>query len=166
MVVQPVDGVGLARVTQLINKTNQFNLVTRRLTEAQVAAMMRDPSWVTMQVRLADRFGDNGVIAVVTARVSGSEAVIEDWLMSCRVLGRRVEEACLQALVEMVKGGFPGVKRLVGTYRATEKNGMVQGMYPRLGFAAAGEARWTLEVGGYRVEELPIEVDVLREALV
>ena len=166
MVAAPIDEMSLARVTQLINKTNQFNLTTARLTEAEVCGTMRDPKFVTMQVRLADRFGDNGMIAVVMARVSGSEAVIEEWLMSCRVLGRRVEEACLNALVEACEAR--GVKRLVGVYRPTEKNGMVREMYGALGFArvAGEESRWVLELEGYRARVVPIVVDVMREALV
>ena len=98
---QPFDGVSLARVTQLINKTNQFNLMTERLCETEVAARMNDPRVVTpLQARLTDRFGDNGIIAVLIARVCGTDAVIETWLMSCRVLGRKVEEACLNVLAE------------------------------------------------------------------
>lgn len=169
MVAAPIDLMSLTRVTQLINKTNQFNLTTVRLTEAEVCATMRDPKFLTLQVRLADRFGDNGMIAVVLARVSGSEAVIEEWLMSCRVLGRRVEEACLNALVEACEAR--GVKRLVGVYRPTEKNGMVREMYGALGFARVagedgGETRWVLELEGYRARVVPIAVDAMGEALV
>jgi len=169
MAAAPIDDMSLARVTQLINKTNQFNLTTMRLTEAEVCGTMRDPKFVTMQVRLTDRFGNNGIIAVLLARVSGSEAVIEEWLMSCRVLGRRVEEACLNALVEACEAR--GVRRLVGVYRPTEKNGMVREMYGALGFARvasedAGETRWVLELEEYQARAVPIVVDVMREALV
>jgi FkbH-like protein len=169
MVAAPIDDMSLARVTQLINKTNQFNLTTMRLTQAEVCGTMHDPKFVTMQVRLTDRFGDNGIIAVLIARVTGSEAVIEEWLMSCRVLGRRVEEACLNALVEMCE--VRGVKRLVGVYRPTEKNGMVREMYGALGFERAagedaGETRWVLELAEFEPRVVPIAVDVLREALV
>ena len=164
MTAAPFDAVGLTRVTQLINKTNQFNLTTVRLTEAEVCAKMRDPKFVTLQVRLVDRFGDNGVIAVLMARVNGAEAVIEEWLMSCRVLGRRVEEACLNVIVEMCAAR--GVRRLVGVYKPTEKNGMVHEMYGALGFEAAGEGRWVLDLNGFEARAVPIRVELLREALV
>jgi len=169
MTVAPFDDLSLARVTQLINKTNQFNLTTVRLTEAEVCGAMRDPKFVTLQVRLVDRFGDNGVIAVMMARVNGAEVVIEQWLMSCRVLGRRVEEACLNTLVEACEAR--GVRRLVGLYKPTEKNGMVREMYAGLGFervsaVEGGESRWELKLDGFEARVVPIEVDVVREALV
>jgi FkbH-like protein len=137
LVYNPFDKIGLARVTQLINKTNQFNLTTRRYTEAEVVAVMQDPRAVTLQMRLLDRFGDNGIIAILIARMrDDQEAVIDTWLMSCRVLGRQVEEACLNILVEHTKA--IGAKRLVGEYLPTAKNGMVADLYPRLGFEPAG----------------------------
>ncbi len=169
MTAQPFDDVGLARVTQLINKTNQFNLTTRRYAEAEVAALMREPGVVTLQVRLLDRFGDNGIIAILIARANGAEADIETWLMSCRVLGRNVEEACLNVLVEQATG--LGVRRLVGLYRPTEKNGMVRELYRTLGFELAeteesGATRWTLDLDGYEPKPVPMQVQVMREATV
>jgi FkbH-like protein len=127
------DTMNLQRITQLINKTNQFNVMTERLSEAEVVDRMNDRRWLTLHARLADRFGDNGLIAILMARVEGDEAVIESWLMSCRVLGRGVEEACLNLLAAMAKRA--GAERLVGQYRATAKNGMVKTLYPKLGFA-------------------------------
>jgi FkbH-like protein len=171
LTAQPFDSVGLVRVTQLINKTNQFNLTTERLTEAEVAERMRDPQRVTLQVRLADRFGDNGIIAILIARVGGGdaliEATIETWLMSCRVLGRRVEEACLNVLAE--RCAELGATRLIGLYRPTEKNGMVREMYRSLGFElldedAAGATRWTLNLRGYTPNQVPMKVDCVLEA--
>jgi FkbH-like protein len=162
MTAQPFDSVGLTRVTQLINKTNQFNLMTERLTEDEVASRMHDPKRLTLQVRLADRFGDNGVIAVLIARVNGTDAMIETWLMSCRVLGRRVEEACLNVLAE--RCAEMGAERLIGLYRPTEKNGMVRQMYRSLGFTllseeATGESRWCLPLAGFVSRSAPMQVD-------
>jgi len=169
LIAQPFDSVGLTRVTQLINKTNQFNLTTQRHTEAEVTALMRNPKVVTLQVRLLDRFGDNGIIAILVARASGAEAEIETWLMSCRVLGRNVEEACLNVLVE--QAGAMGVRRLVGIYRPTEKNGMVREMYRTLGFELteteeSGATRWTLNLEDYEPRPVPMHVEVVREAAV
>jgi FkbH-like protein len=169
MIAGPVDAMSLARVTQLVNKTNQFNLMTERLSEAEVSARMNDPRWITLQARLTDRFGDNGIIAVLMARVEGPEAVIETWLMSCRVLGRGVEEACLNLLAEAAMA--KGARRMVGMYRPTEKNGMVREMYGGLGFRKVheeddGAARWELELDGFVPRPVTIDVNALREAAV
>jgi FkbH-like protein len=132
----PVGQAELARVTQLINKTNQFNLTTRRYTEVDVERIAADPSSVSLALRLRDRFGDNGVISVVLARPDASlppgELLIDTWLMSCRVLGRQVEEAVLDVLTHAAAQA--GGRALVGEYRPTPRNGMVAEHYRRLGF--------------------------------
>jgi FkbH-like protein len=164
MTVQAVDSMSLARVTQLVNKTNQFNVMTERMTEPEVAAMMNDPKAAALQVRLADRFGDNGIIAVLMARVDADgSAVITNWLMSCRVLGRRVEEACLNVLAE--RCAEMGTARLIGMYRPTEKNSMVKDLYGRLGFSklsedSDGSSRWQLALKDYVAQPTPIEVEI------
>ena len=167
----PITEANLQRVVQLINKTNQFNVTTRRYTEEEVRSVMASPRSVTLQVRLRDRFGDNGVVAVVIARSMDGNAtvldtvnvaVIETWLMSCRVLGRRLEEACLQVLVDALAAR--GVRRLQGVYRPTAKNGMVRDLYPRLGFAAdaattcPGEEGYVLELAEYAPPAVPMRV--------
>jgi FkbH-like protein len=128
------DRIGMPRITQLINKSNQFNLTTRRYTEQQVRAVMDDPRALGLQLRLHDRFGDNGVIAIVIARLAEAGTLtIDAWLMSCRVLGRQVEEATLNLLVEQARA--LGAERLLGRYVPTERNGMVCQHYERLGFS-------------------------------
>jgi FkbH-like protein len=126
------DDVGRARIAQLINKSNQFNLTTRRYTEAEVAAAERDPDAFTLQVRLTDSFGDNGMISVLICRRQDDAWDIDTWLMSCRVLGRKVEAAVLAELV--AQGRAKGVKRLLGRYLPTEKNQLVADHYSKLGF--------------------------------
>ncbi len=129
------DRIGLARIVQLINKSNQFNLTTHRYTEAEVLAVMDDPDAFGLQLRLIDRFGDNGVIAIVIGRKAGDrDLVIDTWLMSCRVLGRQVEEATLDLIARQAR--LLGARRLIGQYIPTKKNGMVKDHYARLGFAA------------------------------
>ena len=127
----------LARSTQLINKTNQFNLTTRRYSEAEVERIANDPGAVALAIRLADKFGDNGLISVVLARpdsrIGANELLIDSWLMSCRVLGRQVEDAVLEVLASAAAAA--GYRALIGEYRPTERNGMVAEHYPRLGFA-------------------------------
>ena len=165
----PIDELSLARVTQLINKTNQFNLTTLRLAEAEVRTILHDPSYLTLQFSLKDRFGDNGIIAVLIARVEGAEAAIEEFLMSCRVLGRRVEEACMNALVETCEAR--GIRRLRGIYRPTPKNAIVRDLFPSLGFEPIAsdkqrETIWSLAIPTYTPRSVPIEADITREALV
>ncbi|TNC13296.1 HAD-IIIC family phosphatase [Methylobacterium terricola] len=152
------DAVGLPRIVQLVNKTNQFNLTTRRLREAEAAALIDDPDAVTLQLRLTDRLGDNGVIAVVIGRLAERDLNVETWLMSCRVLGRRVEEGTLSALA--AEAARRGARRLVGLYRPSGRNGMVADLYPRLGFTADGEGRWVLDLAGYAPPgDLPMVVE-------
>jgi FkbH-like protein len=145
----------VARIAQLINKTNQFNLTTRRYTEAEVRAMMDDPSLLTFAARLTDRLGDNGLTSVVIGRMVRHEsdmiAEIDTWLMSCRIFGRRVEHAMLSVVAKDARAA--GATRLVGRYRPTAKNGIVKDLYPGFGFAphgadpASGETAWVLPLG-------------------
>ena len=155
------DAVGLQRIVQLINKTNQFNLTTRRYSEADVRAIMDDPDCFGLQLRLIDRYGDNGIIAIVIGKRKGDDLMIDTWLMSCRVLGRQVEEATLGLIVEAAKK--LGANRIVGEYIPTAKNGMVRDHYSKLGFALVanletGGTRWALDQKHYVPGELYIVV--------
>jgi FkbH-like protein len=129
------DRVGQARTVQLINKTNQFNLTTRRVTDEEVAALIEDERALTLQIRLTDTFGDNGIIAIVIGNFEpGTRDIrIDTWLMSCRVLGRRMEEETLNLVARQARA--LGARRLIGVYRPTAKNGMVRDHYRKLGFA-------------------------------
>ncbi len=128
------DPVGRQRIVQLINKTNQFNLTTRRHGDEDVARMMEDPDTIGLQIRLLDRFGDNGIIAIVIGRrAAPHDLTLDTWLMSCRVLGRQVEAATLNLVAAQAQA--MGAKRLIGEYLPTQKNGMVRDHYEKLGFA-------------------------------
>lgn len=165
--IAPFDAVGRTRIAQLINKSNQFNLTTRRYTEADVAAMEADPDVFTMQVRLTDRFGDNGMISVVifrAAEIGGERAWLCDtWLMSCRVLKRRVEEAVLGAAVAAAREA--GVTALYGDWLPSPKNAMVEDHFPKLGFTETGPAgdggrRFRLALADHAAPELPMQIEV------
>jgi FkbH-like protein len=160
--LKPFDAVGRARISQLVNKSNQFNLTTQRYTEAQIAAFEADPSYFTLQVRLADRFGDSGMISVIIFRKDGADWVNDTWLMSCRVLGRRVEEAVLAEVAQAARA--EGAKRLVGRYLPSPKNKMVARHYNKLGFALAeetaeGATTWVLDLAAYQPPELPMQLE-------
>jgi FkbH-like protein len=130
--IGPFSAVYLERITQLINKTNQFNLTTKRYTSAEVESISRDPGFVTLYGRLADRFGDNGLVSVLIGSVSGDTVELDLWLMSCRVLNREMEFAMFDALVEQCQA--QGIRRIVGVYIPSKKNKMVAGHYAGLGF--------------------------------
>jgi FkbH-like protein len=161
MTVTPFDAVGRTRIVQLISKSNQFNLTTRRYNQAEIEALERDPSVLTLQVRLSDVFGDNGMISVVICRPRSAEVwEIDTWLMSCRVLGRGVERMVLNEVLHHARAR--GVRSLVGVYRPTERNAMVAGHYEGLGFtllasAASGETEWCLSTS-HEVELAPMQV--------
>jgi FkbH-like protein len=156
------DATGLPRIVQLINKTNQFNLTTRRYDEADVRAVMQDPRGFGLQLRLLDRFGDNGIIAILIGRRGENEdLLIDTWLMSCRVLGRQVESASLNLIVAEARR--LGARRLIGEYLPSAKNGMVKDHYTKLGFTeiareADGASRAALELAQFTPIETFIEV--------
>ncbi len=141
--ILPFDKESAARITQLINKTNQFNLTTRRYTRAEVDSLIGDPEHVTLYGRLTDKFGDDGIVALIIGTVHGSELEIDLWLMSCRVLKRGMEYAMFDALVDAACAA--GCVSLRGKYIPSAKNAMVKDLYPELGFTRDGDA-WTLEL--------------------
>ncbi|WP_432564576.1 HAD-IIIC family phosphatase [Kineococcus sp. SYSU DK003] len=136
-----------ARVAQLLGKTNQFNLTTRRHSPADVEAMALDPAWTSVVVRLRDRFADHGIVAVALARRDGEVLDVDSWLMSCRVIGRTLEDEVFGLLVRAAEAA--GCTALRGTYVPSAKNSQVAGLYERLGFTRTsadedGTTRWEL----------------------
>lgn len=145
----PFDEINLQRIVQLINKTNQWNLTTQRLTEGEVRERMTDPAYYTLWVRHQDRFGDNGLIAVLIARQDEASLDIEGWLMSCRVINRGIEDFIFNEVLDEAR--HRDVVSITGTYRPTKKNGMVGKLYEELGFEYVrtekdGSSRWLLPV--------------------
>ena len=162
LIARPFDRVGLQRIVQLINKSNQFNLTTRRYTDEDVLAVMADPDAFGLQLRLLDRFGDNGVIAIIIGRLQETkDLVIDTWVMSCRVLGRQMEPTTLNLIAGQARK--LGARRVVGEYIPTRKNGMVQDHYARLGFTVAaandtGGSRNLLDLATFKPAETFIHV--------
>jgi FkbH-like protein len=149
--IRPFEPVSFARITQLVNKTNQFNLTTRRLTGAEVEALAASPTHFTRTLRLEDRFGDHGLVAVLFGRIAADVLTLDGWLMSCRVLNRGVEQLLLNEVVAAARRS--GVTHIVGSYIPTDRNALVKDLYPQLGFAAAGDDKgvttWRLDVEGF-----------------
>jgi FkbH-like protein len=136
MKVEPVSDLNIERVTQLINKSNQFHLTTRRYTPAQVREIAAAADWRTLTFSLKDKLGDNGLISVILLRRHQDSLAIDTWVMSCRVLQRGVEEFAREALVELARQ--EGCARILGSYIPTAKNSMVEHHYARLGFEPEG----------------------------
>ncbi len=155
----PVTPLNIARVTQLINKTNQFNTTTIRLNEKEVAALAADPGSIVLQFRLVDKFGDNGIVSVVIlAPAEGGSGVLDvvNWVMSCRVFGRQLEDETLNIVVE--EAGRRKVRALRAVFKPTAKNAVIKDLFEKLGFVPDKSAeegpdassRWSLSVADYR----------------
>jgi FkbH-like protein len=151
----PFDVVGRARIAQLIQKSNQFNLTTKRYSEIDVAAIEADAARIGWQVRLKDRFADHGMISVLVVDRGERAWSIDSWLMSCRVLERGVEVAIMGELAQVARRG--GASELIGAYRPTPRNALVKDLYAKLGFEAAetqadGTSLWRLDLSRAQFE--------------
>lgn len=141
--------VYLERITQLINKTNQFNLTTRRYTSGEVEAIAKDPGFITLYGRLADKFGDNGLVSVLIGAITDETLQLDLWLMSCRVLKREMELAMFDGLIEQCQER--GLRKIIGVYIPSKKNRMVAGHYASLGFRSMGETSEGRELWCYDI---------------
>ncbi len=148
--IGPVGDLELDRTLQLIGKSNQFNLTTRRHSAADVERMRASPDWLTRVVKLEDKFGDNGLISVLLAKAEGGALLIDTWLMSCRVLKRGVEHLLLNDIAAAARER--GLSEIIGEYIPTAKNVLVKHHYEALGFTQieaddSGRTRWRLDLG-------------------
>ncbi len=152
------DATGRARIAQLISKSNQFNLTSKRYSEVDVGRFQEATDHFTRQIRLKDVLGDNGMIGVIICKKYEMVWEIDTWLMSCRVLGRRVEEATLLDVAKHAKES--GATKLIGIYSPTIRNIIVKSHYHKLGFIkTSGEhdvETWELDLTQYLPPELPM----------
>ncbi len=135
--IRPFEPLYLDRICQLTNKTNQFNLTTKRYSREELESCMDSGSYLHLYGRLADKFGDNGLVSVILGTVEGAELHLELWLMSCRVLKRDMEKAMLDQLV--AGAADRGITEIFGYYKESPKNALVRDHYPELGFNACGD---------------------------
>ena len=148
-VIKPFEPLYLARIAQLTNKSNQFNLTTKRYTQAEIERCSTDQNYITLYGKLEDKFGDNGVVSVAIGRIEGDILQIELWIMSCRVLKRDMEFAMMDTLVSRCKEY--GIATIKGYYYPTSKNAMVKNFYAIQGFLKEkedenGNAIWYYEI--------------------
>ena len=160
--IKPFVPLYIPRIAQLTNKSNQFNVTTRRCTEGEIANIAHDPAYITLYGRLSDKFGDNGVVSVVFGNIKEDALHIDLWLMSCRVLKRDMEFAMLDTLVEAAKE--KGINTIFGYYYPTAKNGMVKELFAKFGFDKISEDEngntvWELKTSGYEPKNRHILVN-------
>lgn len=153
--------VYIQRITQLTNKSNQFNLTTCRYNEDEIQKVSTSPDHICICGRLLDKFGDNGIVSVVIGKCRDKELDIELWLMSCRVLKRDMELAMLDELVRRAKD--KGITRINGFYYKTHKNSMVAELYSSFGFTLDkkldnGDSEWHLDIEGYENKNKVIKI--------
>lgn len=139
----------MARIAQLTNKSNQFNLTTKRYTQAEIESVAKSDEYITLYGKLEDKFGDNGVVSVVIGRIDGDKLHVDLWIMSCRVLKRNMEFAMMDELVKVCKS--KGINEINGYYYPTAKNSMVKDFYGLQGFSKVSEDRegnteWLFEI--------------------
>jgi FkbH-like protein len=163
-IIRPFDRLDVPRIAQLIAKSNQFNLTTRRRTEAEVFGILANEHFSAFTMRLSDRFGDHGLIAVVVGNAHGEEFIVDTWLMSCRVLKRQVEEEVLNEIVSLARDR--SCTKVIGQYIPSAKNGMVRELYPKMGFTrvreeACGIQVYALDVARY--EALATKIKLKKE---
>ena len=148
-VIAPFEAMYMARIAQLTNKSNQFNLTTKRYSQSEIEAIAQDEKYITLYGKLEDKFGDNGVVSVVIGEVEGNTLHIRLWLMSCRVLKRDMEFAMMDTLVEKCKE--QGIDTIYGYYYPTAKNAMVREFYSLQDFTKTqedeqGNTTWKYEI--------------------
>ena len=147
--IRPFAKVYMARIAQLTNKSNQFNLTTRRYTQAEIEETAQNPEYITLYGKLEDKFGDNGVISVVIGHQQQETLHVDLWIMSCRVLKRDMEYAMMDALVKEARSR--GVTQIRGYYYPTAKNAMVKEFYSLQGFDKIeedeqGNTVWSMQI--------------------
>jgi len=149
--IKSFSSIYLVRISQLINKTNQFNLTTKRYTDGEIEKIASSNSHIKIYGKLTDKYGDNGLIAITIGTIKENQCHINLWLMSCRVLKRDMEFAMLDEVVR--QGKEKGVSEIIGYYYKSAKNNMVSDLYKKFGFKLCGtnneDTIWKLDISNY-----------------
>ena len=160
--IAPFKEIYFDRIAQLTNKTNQFNLTTKRFTLAEISQIAANENYLTLYGRLKDKFGDNGLVSVIIGEIAGDELKIILWLMSCRVLKRGVENIMMNALIKIAAEN--NLCSVTGFYFETKKNSMVKDFYKNFGFKQISQNNndtvWNLKISDYVPQENFIEVNI------
>lgn len=166
-IIEDFKHIYIQRIAQLTNKSNQFNLTTLRCSEDDIRRMQESENYICMCGRLIDKFADNGIVTVVIGEIIGDEIHIRLWLMSCRVFKREMEDVMMNSLVDIAE--VKGVKKIVGYYYPTAKNGMVKEFYANYGYTITsvdddGNTEWEINTDDYmkRSPHMNIEIEVIK----
>lgn len=156
------DPVFLSRIVQLTNKSNQFNLTTRRYQLSEMEEIAANNNYIRLCGSLSDRFGDNGIVSIVIGECTDEIVHIDLWLMSCRVLKRDMEFAMLDEFVRQCRERK--IAKIIGHYYKTNKNAMVKDLYGTFGFTKVkefenGDSTWELETSEYKNKNHIIKVN-------
>lgn len=160
--IRPFEAMYYARISQLTNKSNQFNLTTRRYSQEDIENMANNSTYITLYGQLEDKFGDNGIVSVIAGEKNDNKLDIRLWLMSCRVLKRNLEHAMMDELVSCAKA--MGIDEIYGYYYPTPKNAMVKEFFGEHGFEVIsadndGNTVWRLgDLNSYELQNKVIEV--------
>ena len=162
--IKAFEPIYMARIAQLSNKSNQFNLTTKRYTQSDIEQFAADENYITRYGKLEDKFGDNGVVSVVIGRKDSQDKVLhlELWLMSCRVLKRDMEYAMMDSMVQACR--TCGITAMIGYYYPTAKNAMVKEFYAAMGFSKIqeeedGSTVWRFDIAeDYEMKNTVIQV--------
>lgn len=162
-VIKSFEPIYMQRIAQLTNKSNQFNLTTKRYTKDEIEAISVSPGHITLYGKLVDKFGDNGIVAITIGEIKEKNLHIILWLMSCRVLKRDMEFAMMDELVHQCK--LRGLNGITGYYYPTAKNAMVRDFYDKQGFTLVsedenGNRTYSLDISeSYKNKNMYIEVN-------
>ena len=156
--IKPFQKVDMKRIEQLINKSNQFNLTTKRYSYTELKAIIKNKNFITLQIRLSDIYGENGIIGLVILKLNKSDIFIDTWIQSCRILERKVEYFLLDQIITIAKQNKIPV--IIGKFIKTNKNQIVSEHYKKLGFYNIDKnnfSNWRLEIIKYKKPIIPIE---------
>lgn len=152
---KPFETSRFSRISQLTQRSNQFNLRTVRYTEDEIERLAQDSGYMTLYYTLRDKYGDHGLVAVVIMKkLSDTALFIDTWLMSCRVLKRGMEEYTVNCIVRAAKEN--GFEKIYGEYLPTPKNAMVRDIYEQMGFTKTGDGQYCLNVNDYKEKKIYI----------
>lgn len=147
--IDKVNDKNFSRCVQMLNKTNQFNFTTNRYTESTFKNYLNQNKIISFVLRLEDKFGDHGITGLITAKIVNQKCIIDNFLLSCRILGRKIEEVLLQELIYKLK--LINIKKLIGIYKKTQKNIQCQSFYEKYHFKIINNEKYQLNI-----EKIPV----------
>ena len=151
--IRGAEQFSIPRISQLTQKTNQFNMTTRRYTESDIIQFSESPNAYVFSISSVDRFGDNGIVGVVIIKVDGDVFVIDTFLLSCRVIGRTIEQSMVAFIAELAKQ--KGATTLIGEFLSTSKNAPAADFYEKMNFTKRADGNFVTDLRNQKLEYSP-----------